>query len=221
ELILDLAGGDQEATEPHRIAGARFVDERPVGPQPPDIAGAEEAPRKREGALISISPETPLGTSSPVSTSRMRTLASGDIGQPPPDAVGEGIARPRDRKQRLHLAGAVETEQRQAARLGLGRQFAPAGLERGEAAEFEMRERPWRIGEREDTAKHLVGAEGVSDFPRRENSAGRLGLEGIQHMDPCTGRDETEEAGQAERAAERQDRQQRMAFGRKRQRRGD
>ncbi|MGY4462935.1 hypothetical protein ACVWYI_006895 [Bradyrhizobium sp. LB13.1] len=45
ELVLDLAGRDKEAAEPHGVARAGFVDEGAVGAQPADIAGAEEAVR--------------------------------------------------------------------------------------------------------------------------------------------------------------------------------
>src|SRR3954449_5477830 len=63
------------------------------------------------------------------------------------DAIGEAITRACDREQRLHLARTVEAVQRHAARLGLRGELAPAGLECGKAADFEMRKRTRRVGE--------------------------------------------------------------------------
>ncbi len=46
ELVLDLAGRDQEAAEPHGVARAGLVDERAVAAQAADVAGAEETIRR-------------------------------------------------------------------------------------------------------------------------------------------------------------------------------
>lgn len=75
-----------------------------------------------------------------------------------------------------------------------------------------MREGARRVGEGEDAAEHLVRAEGVRDPMLAEDFQRRRRLEGVEHVGGGAGCDEAEQARHAERAAERQHRQQRMTL---------
>lgn len=98
ELVLDLAGRDQEAAEPHGVARAGLIDEGAVA-KPADVAGAEEAIRgdriARRIGVVEIAKEArrraDLDLSGDAGSCELAGLGVahadlrlGDIGQPPP-----------------------------------------------------------------------------------------------------------------------------------------
>ena len=94
--------------------------------------------------------------------------------------------------------------QRQAARLGLGGEIAPARLEGREAEDFRMRKGLCLVGQCEDATEHFVRAESVRDLLVLQDAQSRRRVERVHRVYARAASEKAEQARHSERAAEGQ-----------------